>query len=316
VPAASGDTDQVYTVAESTIGRALTLSAKAQREVKVVARNAAAGTVTAAEHSVLSVSPGDVLYRVDERPVLAAKGPVPFYRDLTLGTRGRDVAQLNAMLRARGLTGVPTGDRFTSGTAAALTAFQRQLHVQPTGRVEVGDIVALPALPAQVSLTDAIAVGAAVVGGEDAVAEVDPNPTVVIELTEEQSVLAPPGTEVVVTVDGVDYAGLLDSPVVGPEGLKAAMKSADGKGHICPDKCANSIPAGTEVLLPAKVIVVPERSGPAVPIGAIETAPDGTTSVRTAARGVIPIKIQASSGGVAIVSGLRVGDRIILPTSS
>ena len=46
---------------------------------------------------------GDVLYRVDEHPVLLLCGTVPAYRDLHTGDRGRDVWQLNRNLRRLGL---------------------------------------------------------------------------------------------------------------------------------------------------------------------------------------------------------------------
>ena len=52
---------------------------------------------------------GDVLYRVDDDPVLLLCGAVPAYRDLATGDQGRDVRQLNRNLRIGGGTNSPGG---------------------------------------------------------------------------------------------------------------------------------------------------------------------------------------------------------------
>src|SRR4029078_9540121 len=69
---------------------------------------------------------GDVLYRVDERPVLLLCGPVPAYRALREGDAGADVRQLNRNL------GI-AGDVFTAGTQRALETLQRERGLDATG---------------------------------------------------------------------------------------------------------------------------------------------------------------------------------------
>ena len=64
--------------------------------------NQARGIYTKLPDEGDKVDCGDVLYRVDDDPVLLLCGTVPAYRDLDSGDRGKDVRQLNRNLRALG----------------------------------------------------------------------------------------------------------------------------------------------------------------------------------------------------------------------
>ena len=81
---------------------------------------------------------GDVLYRVDDDPVLMLCGTVPAYRDLDTGDEGKDVRQLNRNLHE------PGGDVFTSRTEEALEKLQREKGFDATGALDLDDAVFLP----------------------------------------------------------------------------------------------------------------------------------------------------------------------------
>ena len=66
---------------------------------------------------------GDVLYRVDDDPVLLLCGTVPAYRDLDIGDEGKDVRQLNRNLHQLGYD--PDDRDFTWKTEEALEKLQR-----------------------------------------------------------------------------------------------------------------------------------------------------------------------------------------------
>jgi len=91
---------------------------------------------------------GDVLYRVDDQPVLLMCGTVPAYRDLHAGDVGNDVRQLNTNLHDLGYdAGVaidPNNNGFTSGTQQALDKLQHDKGFEVTGQLHVGDAVFLP----------------------------------------------------------------------------------------------------------------------------------------------------------------------------
>ena len=73
--------------------------------------NQARGTYTKLPDVGDEVDCGDVLYRVDDDPVLLLCGTVPAYRDLDSGDRGKDVRQLDRNLHVLG-----SGNEFASET--------------------------------------------------------------------------------------------------------------------------------------------------------------------------------------------------------
>jgi hypothetical protein len=101
--------------------------------------NHARGTYTDLPAAGDKVDCGDVLYRVDDKPVLLLCGTVPAYRDLRKGAVGNDVRQLNRNLHVRG-----AGNAFTSKTENTLKALQRRKGVHVTGALALGDAVFLP----------------------------------------------------------------------------------------------------------------------------------------------------------------------------
>ncbi len=77
------------------VGRSLPLSTTLRQPSAVVAVNQLSGVVT--QTSPGQVEVGDVVYAVAGVPVRAVEGGVPFYRDLTRGTRGTDVGAAHAV---------------------------------------------------------------------------------------------------------------------------------------------------------------------------------------------------------------------------
>jgi peptidoglycan hydrolase-like protein with peptidoglycan-binding domain len=110
--------------------------------------NGVAGVYTSVPPPGTTRGAGDVLYRVDDRPIVLMTGAVPAWRDFTLGmTDGPDVAELQANLVARGdgagaLT-VATG-HFDFATRTAIKRWQYSLGLAPTGVIARGDVVFLP----------------------------------------------------------------------------------------------------------------------------------------------------------------------------
>jgi membrane fusion protein, multidrug efflux system len=87
---------------------------------------------------------GKPLFRVDERPVVALYGSVPLYRPLRVGTKGRDVRELEQNLAALGYSGFRGDGTYTAGTAAAVGSWQALLGLPKTGTVELGQVVFTP----------------------------------------------------------------------------------------------------------------------------------------------------------------------------
>ena len=91
--------------------------------------NQARGTYTKLPDDGDQVDCGDVLYRVDDNPVLLLCGTVPAYRDLHTGDVGEDVRQLNRNLHQLGYDAGPVDpddNEFTGGRRGARAAPARQ----------------------------------------------------------------------------------------------------------------------------------------------------------------------------------------------
>jgi peptidoglycan hydrolase-like protein with peptidoglycan-binding domain len=110
--------------------------------------NRASGTYTELPENGDRVGCGEVLYRVDDQPVLLLCGTVPTYRSLRSGDVGKDVRQLNQNLHRLGYdraAGIDPDDQvFTSKTQKALEKLQRDQGFVVTGTLAVGDAVFLP----------------------------------------------------------------------------------------------------------------------------------------------------------------------------
>jgi peptidoglycan hydrolase-like protein with peptidoglycan-binding domain len=112
--------------------------------------NQAGGTYTEVPYEGGKVDCGDVLYRVDDEPVLLLCGTVPAYRDLDTGDEGKDVRQLNQNLHKLGYDAdagvdIDPGDTgFTWKTEKALEVLQDDKGFDVTGALDVDDAVFLP----------------------------------------------------------------------------------------------------------------------------------------------------------------------------
>jgi multidrug efflux pump subunit AcrA (membrane-fusion protein) len=110
--------------------------------------NQARGTYTELPIDGDKIACGDVLYRVDDQPVLLMCGTVPAYRDLHAGDVGNDVRQLNKNLHDLGYdAGVaidPNSNAFTWRTQQALEKLQHGRGFEATGQLHIGNAVFLP----------------------------------------------------------------------------------------------------------------------------------------------------------------------------
>jgi hypothetical protein len=110
--------------------------------------NQASGRLTALPASGRTIGQGQVLYRVDNNPIVLLNGGTPAYRSISQGDSGPDVRELNAALVALGDAPASALDRpsddFSSETALALERLQGKLGVAQTGSLTLGDAVFLP----------------------------------------------------------------------------------------------------------------------------------------------------------------------------
>lgn len=102
------------------------------------------GTITALAPEGAVRRRGEVLYRIDQRPVVLLYGELPAWRPLENGVEGRDVLQLERNLKALGYDPGTVDREFDSETQEAVESWQEDLGVDETGGVQPGNIVFEP----------------------------------------------------------------------------------------------------------------------------------------------------------------------------
>jgi hypothetical protein len=110
--------------------------------------NRVAGTYTSLLSAGSVVAPGQVLYRVDNQPVVLMAGAVPAWRPFALGMAdGPDVQELESNLitlgDAHGLLDEPNV-HFGAAAAAAVSRWQTALGLVATGSIDLGALIFAP----------------------------------------------------------------------------------------------------------------------------------------------------------------------------
>jgi peptidoglycan hydrolase-like protein with peptidoglycan-binding domain len=268
-------------------------------------------------HEAGPVEAGDVIIRLDERPMVIVAGEVPAFRPLDVGTRGRDVAALNAFLADRGYDVDPESATFDSATRSAVTDWQEDLDMQPTGMVELGDILFLardqlggPAF----RIAPGVNVGASLSAGTPFLQQLASSPTVSVEfgaMTPDELRPGITGTLAFPTGETVPV-GL--GEITLDEGRSILELTAPDGGSVCaPSECSRLVDAQSDVRLTVEFTLVPETEGPILPAAAIQTGADGDPFVYLADGRRINVEIIVVSGGLVVVDGVEEGAEVALP---
>ncbi|MVO86583.1 peptidoglycan-binding protein [Streptomyces sp. p1417] len=189
------------TVVRTDLEQSKTVDGKIDFARRRPVKSAVPGTVTVAAREGATVTRGQALYELDDKPVTLLYGPVPAFREMKAGSRGSDVLELERNLVALGFGGgLYVDPRFDRATEAAVKRWQKSLNRTPTGRVGKGHVVFQPA---QVAVVRADAALADQVGPDTAVLTVaSTRPVVRAELDQTDASLTAKGTKVEVTLAG------------------------------------------------------------------------------------------------------------------
>lgn len=306
-----------YQVVEQTIGQALQFAAVAEWQIEPMVRAWGAGVVTSVDFASGDVvDVGDTLFTVDLKPVVVARGAVPAFRDLQVGDSGPDVMQLEALLADLDLLAAEPDPTFDEATAAAVASWKDTLGAADDRVVRRGDVLFTPELPVRVVATDALEVGAGLSEGVVVVNRLSTAPSIVVPLTPEQRNLVPlSGSVELIYPEGTWEAVIAraaESSDQGVDRLDLVLTAPDG-GPVCGNDCAEWVPPSGRTSFEARIVVIPETTGPVVPGAAIITDPGGGQVVRLADGSEVPIEVVASTGGLAVVSGVEVGAVVQLP---
>jgi peptidoglycan hydrolase-like protein with peptidoglycan-binding domain len=229
-----------------------------------------------------------------------------------LDDEGADVAQFQNLIATLGFYGGEVNGRFDSDTADAAREWQESLGVESTGDVEMGDIVFIAPLPARVVLSDEVVAGSRLSDGEVVMSTLSPHPEFTISLSHEQADLVPLSAEVLVSYPEGVWNARIDRAVETDLGQLDLVLSESAGGSICGGACFDWVDLRTTTSFRAEVVLIPETTGPLVPIAAITTDAVNNPSVTLTDGTLVPVRIIASANGMAVVEGIEPGTEIRL----
>ncbi|GGB71434.1 hypothetical protein N798_16675 [Knoellia flava TL1] len=311
-----------WTVKQERVGRTLRLPATLRLVDSPGPLVGVAGMLTALPPSQgRTVSSGDVVAEVDLHPIVAGQGTVPAFRPLQVGTVGPDVAQLRRFLcTEKVLTSCAASTTFSPAVRSAVKAWQKSLGVTQTGVVQPSEVMWLPELPARVRPATTAAVGNRVTADDRPVLTAGGAPTLDVRVTPAQAKLVPPGAPLTLGQVTGRVTGASAAVSSGPDAEQAEqamtldVAGPDGREPLCASAgpCASLLGSALSRSVTVDVAVVPSRTGTGVPVRAVLTGADGATYVRGVDGTRRPVTVEATAGGLSIVTGLRVGERILV----
>lgn len=301
-------------VVEQELGRVLTLTTTVTRPNTAVASNSLTGVVTSVPSPENSeFDQGDVVYTVGATPVILVEGNMPFWRDLSAGARGPDVAQVQRMLIDAG-SDLHADGNWGSSTTAAVRAWQQQSGHPVTGTFNLGELIATPVVPVPLTIDHQVArAGALLAGGEEIVSIAAGDPSFAMQVTQSQADMIPTGTHVSIAAERTRWPGVIGETRVTEDGFLELLVTAPDGGIVCGSEC-DILPAADTTHLLTDVVIVPPVTGPVVPLAALVTRPDGTISVDVVLEDsqveTRPVSVLTVADGLAVVEGVEAGERV------
>lgn len=317
-PVLNESTYTLVTVEPGSVKSSMTVNAYAVWSRTPITSNSAAGTVTKVGVTTADpVTAGDTLYWVDLKPVVVLPGVVPAFRTMQEGSKGEDVAQLQAFLIAHKYLQASPKGTWDETTTAGVRAWQKKAGMDVDGVVDTGEVVFVPSLPARLVFDDGvIRVSGRLSGGEDAIFQLASKPEFTLPVSDSQAALMPVGSRVEVrNPDGGTWqAWIIDQSQSDPGLVTLALSgSADSNTSVCGNECG-MVPGDADgVLLRSQVITVEETNGLVVPSAAVMTTPDGKTALIDANGTVLPVTVLAGAKGMTVIEGVPAGTLVRAP---
>lgn len=258
---------------------------------------------------------GDVLCWIDEHPVFLIDGQIPAFRDLARGARGGDVAALHTFLAGLGYSVGADRMEYSEKTEAGVRAWQTATNQEVTGRIQLSDVIFAPFTDGQLRLRwrPGVTPGLRLASSMELLDRLGATPTISLDLTGSVAGQLEEGLEGTLFLAGGETAPVVLGRPMSQAGFTAAvLYGPDGAPACANSTCADRVPIDGEAALEVEFVLVPEQRGPAIPVAAIQTSADGAVFVvtPTGRRSVI---VKATSGGLAIVEGVKEGEVIELP---
>ena len=263
------------------------------------------GTVTWLPETGVVVQRGQVLYRVDNTPVVLMYGAMPAYRELRSGLEGADVKQFETELRNLGYTGFTVDDEFTSSTASAVEEWQEDLGIEETGTVELGRVV-FASGPMRVAGAEA-SVGGSAQGNVLKMSGTAKVVTVTLEVADQR--LAVKGSQVTVKLPGGKTANgtitAVTTVITPASGNTEASTDLEVTVALA-DADQKSIEGYDQATVDVTFTVSERKNVLAVPVAALLALAEGGYGVQVVENGttrIVPVETGLFSGGKVEITG-------------
>jgi hypothetical protein len=302
-----------------------------------------AQTFTSLPQAGQVIRQGQVLYQINESPVVLLHGSVPAYRDLSEGMTGGDVAELNADLVKLGYAtaaalGPASGrDYFSSETAYALGLLQSHLGLAETGTLPLGQAVFLPSAIQVTGLGTGTVPGGSAAAGAVVLTASSLTPVVTIDLDASLQSEVAMGNKVSITLpDGSVTPGVISqiSTVASSSSSSSSSSSGNGNGNGNGNGTSGSVATITVLVsltdpsaaghlnqAPVEVTITTGSVSNAliVPVDALLAQPGGGYAVEVTGPGghhlvaVTPGIFDDAAGTVQVTGNLTPGQHVVVP---
>jgi hypothetical protein len=289
--------------------------------------NRARGTYTKLPNRGDQVDCGGVLYRVNNQPVVLLCGSTPAYRSLSEGDGGPDVTELNANLVDLGYATdaqlAASSDSFSAATASALRKLQAKLDEDQTGSLALGQVVFLPESVRVAAVSGepgaSAQPGAPVLSATSDTLEVqlalDPSQQGAVRKGDRAQITLPSNTTVTGRVDRLGRVAQV------PTGQNSSAGGATIPVYIGlgkPGQARGLDQAPVQVSITTKGV----NDALNVPVTAIVGRSGGGFAVEVVRVGghreLVPVTLglfDSAGGRVQVEGDLRVGERVVVPSS-
>jgi hypothetical protein len=301
----------------------------------------AAGTFTWLPPTGKIIRQGQQVYQVNGSPVVLLYGSVPAYRDLSEGTTGADVTELNNNLVSLGYaTAAALGPRsgwdyFSGETAYALGLLQVHLGLTATGTLPLGQAVFLPGAIQVTGLGTAAVLGGSATAGTTVLTASSLTPVVTVSLDASLQTEVAAGDRVSVTLpDGSTTPGVISQISSATASSSAASSSSASSSSSSGNSGSSGAATITVVVslshpkaagnlnqVPVEVTITTGSVSNAliVPVDALLAQPGGGYAVEvTGPSGhhlvrVTPGLFDDAAGTVQVTGNLAAGQRVVVP---
>jgi hypothetical protein len=293
-----------------------------------------------------TIRQGQVLYQVNETPVVLLYGSVPAYRDLSEGISGGDVRELNADLVKLGYAtaaalGPASGwDYFSSETAYALDRLQSHLGLTETGSLPLGEAVFLPGAIQVTGLGTGAVLGEPASAGSVVLTASSLSPVVTIGLDASLQTEVAVGDKVSVTLpDGTTTPGKVSQiSNVASSSSSSSGNSSSGNGNSGGNDNGSGSGSGSATITVLVSLTNPKAAGSLnqapvevtittgsvsnvliVPVNALLAQPGGRYAVEVTGSGghhlvtVTPGLFDDAAGLVQVTGNLTPGQHVVVP---